>query len=890
MLTPTIPPNEAARLAALRDLAVLDTGIDEALEEITAFVAAQLGVPITLVSLVDENRQWFKSRHGLDVRETPRDVSFCGHVVAADALMVVNDASKDERFSDNPLVAGAPNIRFYVGYPIRSSEGLPLGTLCAIDYAPRTLSERELALLKLLARQVSAHLVATRAQTRLAEYTAKLETYQEFFLRNLGLQCTANASFHFVELNPAWTRVLGYTPEELRARPFLDLVHPEDVASTLAEASRLIRDSATTVNFEARFRARDGEYVHLSWAAAAKNGMFYASAHDITEYSAQRRALEASSERLAAILDTAPDAIVTISDSGLILHANRGAEALFGEGSGDLRGQSLVNVLELPESWPERAEEAGDGGAPRLVVHQGRARRRDGTSVPVELSTGRFLADGQTVVTCVIRDVSERERLAKLQAEFISTVSHELRTPLTAIRGALGLVGGGMMGELPEEADEYVNIAMVNCDRLVRLLNDILDIEKTEAGKWEFHYEVLTLADTVEAALRANAAAADAANVRLVLGAKPAAGDVLVDPGRMMQVLTNLLSNAVKFSPEGGCVELFVERHGHWLRTRVRDHGPGVPEAFRDRIFQRFSQADGSDTRKRGGTGLGLSIARSIAESMGGRLGFENAEDGGAMFWLDLPYIAPVTPPAAGRAAPARLALVCEDDADAARLVSTIVAGLELEVHVAPTLARARELLRRFEYALITLDLRLADGDGGELLAELQAAERHRATPVVVVTGAEPTPSAASLHVADVLGKPVDAVALGELLAAALSSVRRHPPRVLHVEDDPDTRRVVARVLPARWFVRGVASLAQARVALAESDYDVVVLDHALPDGTGDRLLDAVGRAQIVVFSAADSPNGLYDPAFAALVKSRDSLDRLRQVVQAALQARQGGR
>lgn len=886
MLSPPIPPFEAARLDALRELAVLDTATDEALDEITAFLARQLDVPIALVSLVDEHRQWFKSRHGLDATETPRDISFCGHVVAADEPLVVNDAAIDARFFDNPLVTDAPNIRFYAACPIRTFEGQPIGTLCAIGVAPRALSADELALLKLLARQVGTHLVASRGRSRLAERTQKLEIYQEFFLRNLGLQCTANASFHFEELNPAWTEVLGYPLDELRARPFLDFVHPDDLESTVAEASRLVRDSSTTVNFENRYRARDGHYVNLSWVASVKNGTFFSGAHDVTAYRTQQRALEASSERLAAILDTAPDAIVTVTDSGVVLHANRGAEALFGEGSGDIRGRRLEQMLDLPGSWPISLEAARDDDAPRLVVHQARARRSDATSVPVELSTGRFVAEGRTVFTCVIRDVSERERLAQLQAEFISTVSHELRTPLTAIRGALGLVGGGLMGELPDEANEYVNIALVNCDRLVRLLNDILDIEKTEAGKWEFRYEVVGLAAVAQAAIVANAATAEAARVSLVVNPGASPGDALVDPGRLMQVLTNLISNAVKFSPERGCVELAVERHGHWLRVTVRDHGPGVPEAFRERIFRRFAQADGSDTRARGGTGLGLSIARSIGEAMGGRLGFENAADGGAAFWLDLPYIAPVGTLSAIPTTGGGLALVCEDDPDVVRLITTILEDLELQVHSAPTLARARELLHRFDYTLITLDLRLADGDGAELVAELQASLRHRNTPVVVVTGEVPAPTAASLRVSDVVGKPFDVGALGQLMAEALSSLQRLPPRILHVEDDPDTRRVVARVLPATWHIRGVPNLAEACRALAEATFDIVLLDHSLPDGTGDQLLGAVGKAQVVVFSAADSPGGVYAPAFAALVKSRDSLGRLREVLHAAMQAR----
>ena len=236
----------------------------------------------------------------------------------------------------------------------------------------------------------------------------------------------------------------------------------------------------------------------------------------------------------------------------------------------------------------------------------------------------------------VARDISEHKRVAQMKSDFISVVSHELRTPLTSIRGALGLVAGGVAGELPERARGLVDIAARNSDRLARLIDDILDVERIESGQMGFRLVPQNLAVLVEQAVEANQTYGQPYGISLrIVEAQRAL--VRVDADRMQQVLNNLLSNAVKFSPRGAVVEVGVTAREGRARLRVVDRGKGIPPEFRAWIFEKFTQADATSTRQRGGTGLGLSIAKAIVERHGGRIWFETTPVQGTTFFVELP-------------------------------------------------------------------------------------------------------------------------------------------------------------------------------------------------------------------------------------------------------------
>jgi signal transduction histidine kinase len=299
---------------------------------------------------------------------------------------------------------------------------------------------------------------------------------------------------------------------------------------------------------------------------------------------------------------------------------------------------------------PSRYHEAHDGylknfrdtGKTR-VIGQDRevtGQRKDGSLFPMELSVNEMWLHGRRGFAGIIRDVTERMRMEKIKNEFISTVSHELRTPLTSIRGSLGLLTGGVMGEIPERAQCLLSIANANCERLVRLVNDILDMEKMESGHMHFRLVTQRMLPLVEEACAATRDFAAQYQVSFELQADAPNASVTVDGDRIVQVIVNLLSNAAKFSPPGGKVQLRLTRSAQSLRLSVIDQGEGIEESFRERVFLKFAQADSSDTRQKGGTGLGLPISRAIIERHHGRIDFNSAPGMGSEFYFEVPLAA----------------------------------------------------------------------------------------------------------------------------------------------------------------------------------------------------------------------------------------------------------
>lgn len=249
--------------------------------------------------------------------------------------------------------------------------------------------------------------------------------------------------------------------------------------------------------------------------------------------------------------------------------------------------------------------------------------------------------DGKPLrISGTITDISDRKAIEQLKSEFVSTVSHELRTPLTSIKGALSIVKSGSISGDPERLQSLMEIAFSNVSRLELLINDILDIEKIEAGKIKLNLQPIDIMNFVDQAIEVNKGFGDEFGVRFIHINSDQPALVKADQARLMQVLTNLMSNAAKFSPRGSDVILEVSRCDQTVRVAVKDNGPGVPEEFQANLFDKFSQADGSDSRKIGGTGLGLSIAKALVEQHGGTIGFETEVGVGSTFFFDLPGMA----------------------------------------------------------------------------------------------------------------------------------------------------------------------------------------------------------------------------------------------------------
>ncbi|MGC1174605.1 ATP-binding protein [Polaromonas sp.] len=489
-------------------------------------------------------------------------------------------------------------------------------------------------------------------------------------------------------------------------------------------------------------------------------------------------------------------------------------------------------------------------------------------------------------------DVTALKHIDRIKSEFVSTVSHELRTPLTSIRGSLGLIAGGVGGKLPDAVMKLVEIAKNNCERLIRLINDILDIEKIESGKMQLDLQETALKPLLVQALAANEGFGAAKNVGLRLYCPDDTLQVLADSDRLTQVVTNLLSNAMKFSPPDETVEVHVSRAGLGVRVEVRDRGPGIPDEFRKRIFQKFSQADSSDTRQAAGTGLGLNISRAIVERLGGHMGFESKAGAGTTFFFELPLSTEHQEPMAAAPTVDRpRILVCEDDRDIAHLIGLMLDKGGFDVDRAYTAAMALAFLETTRYAAMTVDLELPDQDGITLIHTLRRQAHTRDLPIVVVSASASEGQLQCnnlpLNVSDWLDKPIDENQMVLTLRRAIGLMAQEKPRILHIEDDFDTQRITAAIAQDFAVFEFAASPGEARERLREQRFDLVLLDLALRGGSGwDVLADIVALGHpppVVVFSATALKPAEADRFAAVLLKAQTSNTELLQTLQRVL-------
>ena len=349
-----------------------------------------------------------------------------------------------------------------------------------------------------------------------------------------------------------------------------------------------------------------------------------------------------------AIVERAVDGILTANEHGLLQSVNPAAERIFGYSASELLGQN-VSIL-MPSPYAEQhdlfIQRYLAARMPQIMGSTGRevvAKRKDGTIFPIEIAINEVYLDNQRLFAGILRDITERKKIEKMKDEFISIASHELRTPLTSIRGSLGLLAGTTAASLSPQANELIKIALNNTERLTRLINDILDLEKIEAGQMTFHLQPVELMPLIEQTIDANRGYGEQLGIKFVVVEQADGVKVKVDSDRMVQVMTNLLSNAAKFSPENSAVKVVVREYTEKVRIAVSDEGCGIPQEFKGRIFQKFAQADSSDSRPKGGTGLGLSICKAIIEKMGGEISFQSQINIGTTFYVDLPKVREAT-------------------------------------------------------------------------------------------------------------------------------------------------------------------------------------------------------------------------------------------------------
>jgi len=597
-----------------------------------------------------------------------------------------------------------------------------------------------------------------------------------------------------------------------------------------------------------------------------------------------------SNARSRAVIENAVDGIISIDALGKVESFNSAAEKIFGYSADEVIGQNIKMLM------PQPYQREHDGylynyhsTGTKKIIGIGRdveGLRKDGSTFPLELAVSEVKLDNRKLFIGMTRDITERKKIEQMKNEFVSTVSHELRTPLTSIRGALGLLIGKGAKDLPPKFLRLLETANRNSERLTFLINDILDLEKINAGKLEFHLQAIKLAALAARAVEENEGYAHAHNVilKLVIDTDDPT-TVQVDEHRLLQVFSNLISNAVKYSPENDTVKVVVTRNNETLRVAVVDNGPGISEEFRSRIFGRFAQADSSDTREKGGTGLGLTITQAIIEQLGGHLGFNSTPGEGAEFFFELSaWDQTVESTHLDDSMPK--VLICEDDSDVAYILVNLLEHEGMSGDIAATAKSARELLEKNNYQLLLLDLKLPDANGLDFVRELRSIDATRKLPIIVVSGraheGRKEFNGDAVMVADWLQKPIDRKRLSQAVADTIRG--SHRPRILHIEDDLDVVQVSQALFEEDSDFEYATSLADARIKLTDHTFDLVILDMSLPDGSGLELLNEIGNdCPVMLFSGQDIDENITEQVAATLTKSHSSNEELMQTVKRLL-------
>jgi PAS domain S-box-containing protein len=627
--------------------------------------------------------------------------------------------------------------------------------------------------------------------------------------------------------------------------------------------------------------------------------------HDVSERKQAERQVQQLNTRLKLATQAAKVGIwdYAFESRELIWDANMHDLYGYAEGEFDGRYRSWINRVHPDDQL--RMEQTLDGlllkSDPvdcelRIILPGGEVRWLKAFAILSRDESGRPLR-----MTGTNWDISQTKHNEQMKNEFISTVSHELRTPLTSISGSLGLLAGGALGEMPFKAKPLLDIAQKNSQRLIHLINDLLDIEKITAGKMTFNFQTLDMSFQLERACEGNQGYAEAHNVELKL-AGCGAGHALVraDEQRLQQILSNFISNAIKFSPSGARVELGVREQGGHVRVEVRDQGRGIPASFHARIFHKFAQADASDTKSIEGTGLGLSICKELAECMGGRVGFDSVEGQGSCFYVEFDDLKVESCEPDGDAplpVGAPRVLVVEDEPDIARLISLMLKRGGVANDVVFNGKQALAQLRATTYDAMTLDLILPDIAGSKIIRsvrEWEQVEDRVPLPILVVSVIAEEGRleiGGNFPVVDWMTKPIDEKRLLASLRHMLPKGLSAPvPRILHVEDDKDLCEVVNVMVSELATLDRAGSLASARRKLAQESYDLVILDLGLPDGSGWSLLPELKelnrRPQIMLLSATEVSFFEAQQVDAVLLKSRvsqqDLLEQLRMLLEPA--------
>ncbi len=644
-----VPDNEHERLLALGLHAILDTPPEAEFDRITRLAKDVLSVKAAFISLLGHDRQFFKSRCGIDIEGTAREVAFCNYTIVQPDMMVVEDALDDPRFAGNPLVTGDPFIRFYAGTTLATDEGLALGTLCVIDSEPRTLDARQRALLAELGA-IASDLLAKRRARLAAAHAGFYEDPRRVLDGIADTFFALDPDYRFLFVNKNAEKLFREPRETLEGQVMWRLF-PELIQSDLHD--KLVRafTEQRDIEFEHFFDAWHVWY-HVRIFAQKEGLSVYLS--EITNQVKKSQALRDSELLKSAILDAAFDCIITIDDDARIIEFNPAAERTFGFTREEVLGRVMTDLI-VPHQFRdahtrgmERYMRTGEGPVlgRRIEIS---AIRHDNTEFPVELAISPIdLDNNRRLFTAYLRDITQRKeaertlrdaldkerKLVEMKSRFVAQASHEFRTPLSMIRSSAQLIRR-VFDLDPDKIFKYLERIDDGIADMIQLLDDLLMLSESQATDWPFNPHPLRFDLLLQNTIH---------EVSLAIG-KPTnfttRGNVddlqiVLDKKLIRLVLNNLLTNALKYSQAADSpIEVLSHLENDVLTISIADQGIGIPEDELGNLFEPFHRAENVGTRP--GTGLGLSIVKAAVERQGGTIAVASMVGEGTTFTFSLP-------------------------------------------------------------------------------------------------------------------------------------------------------------------------------------------------------------------------------------------------------------
>jgi PAS domain S-box-containing protein len=756
------PSNEEKRLEALRKLNVLDSMPEKQFDDITRLASIICGTPITLISLIDENRQWFKSQIGLDEPETPRDISFCQYAIMDNKVFEVENALQDPRFVDNPFVVADPNVRFYAGAPLTTREGYNIGTLCVLDVKPNKLTDVQREALEILAKQVATNMELRKDRNNVVSENFLINESNELlnaFMENSpSMISMKDLDGRYIYINSNAAHSIGKNASELIGLTVYDLRGKEIGDEITKNELEVKKERKTTRN---EYHIEDKYYISYTFPLINKEKEIYGIgtvSNDITLAKKNELALQKSNKRFLSIFNNSSVGmvisalsnrkIVNVNKAFLDMFHYSSEEEILGYTFSDLALSSDDETVRLAKLMQKQ------GFVLNEEIH---CRTKNGSALTLLFSVNLIDMDDEDFFLVSYVDITERKKLetqlveAKKAAEqatvskssFLANMSHEIRTPLNAMIGFSDLLD---TTPLNAQQREYLSAIDVSGKNLLTIINDILDFSKIEAGMLSIEKIPFSPQQLIHSVYTMFFRKAQSKNIKLFISIDSAMPSLVKgDPTRLNQIMINLIGNAIKFTDEGNVsVDARVlEKTNHQaiIRISVKDTGIGIAPEKIFTIFERFTQAESDTTRSYGGTGLGLSIAKKLVELQGGTIRANSVPEEGSEFSFTIPfeiadeeeYKSSEHTEEPTELFTSKKVLVVEDNILNQKLAQAVLSQKGFDVEIAANGQIAVDVLKKKKYDIILMDIQMPVLDGYEATKVIRHELRDH-TPVIAMT------------------------------------------------------------------------------------------------------------------------------------------------------------